>query len=421
MRTTSERDYIRICKREIEKALALDNANSSLKTRNFEYLSQVIAEKSGITISLSTLKRLWREDFSQIPQPATLNALAAVLGYKDWQEFKQKYQKNSGTVRKPLRISKNTSIAFIFLFIITAFILFIIFKKDKAEEPIIHGDIRFTANKTLSSGVPNTVVFTYDVSNVVADSFFIQQSWNYMHREPIDPGKTAISSIYYTPGFHRAKLIANNTVIAQQNVHILSDGWIPYVKYSVYDRLPIYFNRDSAISDGRFNLDIKDLKNANIDMTKEFVVRLVNSRDFGVTDDNFSLNTLFKCDSILPRSCPKMDIMLGFEKNVFWVELVNKGCEHFASYLLGEVYADGKSADLTGLGCNIYNWQDLSITVKDRHAEVILNGNNVIDVSYKQEFGKLASIYYTFNGLGSVDYIRLAGADGQIVFEDNFD
>jgi hypothetical protein len=178
---------------------------------------------------------------------------------------------------------------------------------------------------------------------------------------------------------------------------------------------------DSALSDDRFNLKIKDLREANIDITKEFVVRLVNSRDFGVTDENFSLNTIFKCDSILPRSCPKMDIMLVFEKNVFWVELVKKGCEHYASYLIGEVKADGKSSDLTGLGCDIYDWQDLSITVKDRHAKVILNGNNVLDVTYKNEYGKLEAIYYTFNGLGSVDYISLDGSDGKTVFEDNFE
>jgi len=420
MVSSSEKNYIRICKREIEKALALDNAKSSLKTRNLEYLSQVIAEKSGITISLSTLKRLWKEDFSQIPQPATLNALVSVLDYKDWHEFKQKYQ-HTGKKRKFLSISKNTSIAFISILTVAALILLIIFRKDKVEEPIINGDVVFIANKTISSGVPNTVVFTYDVSNVIADSFFIQQSWNYMHKERIDPNKNAISSIYYNPGFHRAKLIANNTVIEQQNVHILSDGWIPYVKYTIYDRLPMYFNMDSALSGGRFNLKIKNLRESNIDITKEFVVRLVNSGDFGVTDENFSLNTIFKCDSILPRSCPKMDIMLVFEVNVFWVELVNKGCEHYATYLIGEVNADGKSSDLTGLGCDIYEWQDLSITVKDRHAKVILNRNNVIDVSYKNEYGKLKAIYYTFNGLGSVDYISLAGSDGKTVFEDDFE
>jgi len=420
MNIFSEKDYIRICKREIEKALALDNAKSSFQSRNLEYLSQIIAEKSGITLSLSTLKRIWKEDFKQIPQPATLNALVAVLDYKDWQDFKQKYQ-NSGLAKPSFRISKKARIVVLLLFLITAFILFFIFKNNKVNTPVINGEIVFEANNTIASGVPNTVVFTYDVSNVIADSFFIQQSWNYRDKEPIDKSKTAFSSIYHTPGFHRAKLIANDSVIAQQNIHILSDGWMPFTKYSVYDRLPVYFNKDSVIADGRLHLKMTDLKNANIDLTKEFIVRFTNSRDFGVSDDNFSLRTIFKCDSIHPRTCPKMDIMLGFEKNVFWVELVNMGCEHYATYSIGDVYAEGKSADLRNLGCDIYNWQDLTFTVKNRHAEVMLNGKKIITTNYKQEFGQLKTIFYTFNGLGSVDYLSLSGKDGTTIYEDSFD
>ena len=45
-------------------------------------------EKSGIKLSLSTLKRLWKKDYDQTPHPSTLQALVSLLGYKDWQEFK---------------------------------------------------------------------------------------------------------------------------------------------------------------------------------------------------------------------------------------------------------------------------------------------------------------------------------------------
>jgi hypothetical protein len=352
---SSEKEYIQICKREIEKLLALDNASSSLKSRDFEYLSGKIKEKSGIALSVSTLKRLWKDDFLQIPQPATLNALASVLDYRDWQEFKQKNQ--IITTRKVKLINKRTLLfSFIILLVIAVILLLV---KNRSNDPVINGEIHFSADKTISLGVPNTVVFNYDVSNVVADSFFIQQSWNERFRERIDPKKHVISSIYHLPGFHRAKLIANNQVIAKQNVHILSDGWLPYINYDVTDLIPICFNPDSTLSDGHFHIDESDLQHTGIDIKKDFKLRLNNTRDFGVTDDNFSVKTIFKSDSMRTATCPRIEIMLVFEADIFWISLIKKGCEYYVDYKIGEIYANGKDSDLSSLGCNIFEWQNL--------------------------------------------------------------
>lgn len=413
----SEKEYIQICKREIEKLFALDNANSSLKSRDFEYLSGKIQEKSGIALSVSTLKRLWKDDFLQIPQPATLNALASVLGYCDWQEFKQKNQ--IITTRKVKPFNKK-ALLFLF-FILTVIVIILILVRNRSNEPVINGQIHFSADKTISLGVPNTVVFNYDVSNVVADSFFIQQSWNERFRERIDPKKQVISSIYHLPGFHRAKLIANNTVIAKQNVHILSDGWLPYINYDVTDLIPICFNPDSTLSDGHFHIDQSDLQQADIDVKKDFILRLNTSRDFGVTDNNFSVKTIFKSDSIKAATCPRIEIMLVFEADIFWISLVKKGCEYYADYKFGEVFANGKDNDLSSLGCNIFEWQDLEFSVHQKLAEVRLNGKTIIQQKYVQDFGELVGIIYTFDGLGSVDFISVSGADGKIVYQDDFD
>jgi len=413
----SEKEYIQICKREIEKLFAFNNASSSLKSRDFEYLSGKIQEKSGIALSVSTLKRLWKDDFLQIPQPATLNALVSVLDYSDWQEFKQKNQIITTRQVKPV----NKKILLFSFFILLVTIVILILLKNRVNDPVIKGDIHFSADKTISLGVSNTVVFNYDVSNVVADSFFIQQSWNERAKERIDPKKHVISSIYHLPGFHRAKLIANNTVIAKQNVHILSNGWLPYINYEVTDLIPICFNPDSTLSDGHFHIDQSDLKLAGIDIKKDFKLRLNNSRDFGVTDNNFSVKTIFKSDSIKAVTCPRIEIMFVFEANIFWISLIKKGCEYYADYKIGEVFANGKDNDLSSLGCAIFEWQDLEFSVHQKLAEVRLNGKPIIHQKYVQDFGELVGIIYTFDGLGSVDFISVSGANGKIVYQDDFD
>ena len=86
---TNERAYIALCKQQIESRFAFGNGGGYTQ-RDLEALAERIAEKTGTVLSLSTLKRLWKGGFKQRPQPATLNALATLLDYRDWTDFKQR-------------------------------------------------------------------------------------------------------------------------------------------------------------------------------------------------------------------------------------------------------------------------------------------------------------------------------------------
>src|SRR5690606_20768180 len=131
-------------------------------------------EKTGVNISLSTLKRLWKNSYKQSPQLATLNALAAVLDYRDWQEFKLLKRKD----KEPKKNISHIIGAVIGVLLVVGLFSFLslsensMFTNNKIK---INGPITFKASKTVTSGIPNTVIFSYDVSNVEADSFFLQQ------------------------------------------------------------------------------------------------------------------------------------------------------------------------------------------------------------------------------------------------------
>ena len=75
--------------REIEKALQWEKV--ALWTDNdYKRLSVLIFEKTAISISPQTLKRLFgKVKYKEIytPQPATRDALAMFLGYRDWQAY----------------------------------------------------------------------------------------------------------------------------------------------------------------------------------------------------------------------------------------------------------------------------------------------------------------------------------------------
>jgi hypothetical protein len=265
------------------------------------------------------------------------------------------------------------------------------------------------------------VIFKYDVSNVEADSFFIQQTWNPNHRMAIDPKGNAFSNIYYESGYHRARLFANDSMIAMHPIHILSNGWEPHVYYSEKDLVPIEFRNESFITEGQLHLSKSLLEKRQVDGSKHFFSRITNSQEFNVSSDNFSIVTRMKVDSVLNNLCPWMNLLIVTEKHIFNVALQNKGCERYASYKLGEIVRNGEDNDLSALGCNVYDWQEIEINVRNKNAEIYINEEVAFQEVFREDFGKIVGLLYIFEGTGSLDYVTLTGADGQTVFEDNFE
>jgi hypothetical protein len=420
----SEQQFIDLCKNQIEQKFSFGNGNGYTQ-RDLEVLSAYIEEKTGVIISLSTLKRLWKDDYKQSPQLATLNALAAILGHKDWQNFKLANQKKPNSIIPVLK----WAVPAVALLIIIGVLIFgssigswnSATEKKINKAPEITGPVHFEASKTVASGIPNTVIFKYDVSNVVADTFYIQQSWNKDHKVGIDPEGNAVTSIYYESGFHRAKLIANDSVIAMKPIHIISNGWEPHLYRSDSDPELVDFRNEKFIANGQLHLDSSMLTRRNIDYSKRFHSRITNSQVFDVHSDNFSFSTRMKTDRVHDELCAWMDLIIVTDVQTFMVSWTEKGCEKYAAYKLGEIVKKGANNDLSSLGCDVYDWQELEVRVNDRHAAIYLTGQRAYQEVYRQDYGKITALIYIFDGTGSIDYARLKDGNGRIVFEDDFE
>jgi hypothetical protein len=59
--------------------------------------------------------------------------------------------------------------------------------------------------------------------------------------------------------------------------------------------------------------------------------------------------------------------------------------------------------------------------VKNRRAEIHLDGKLAFEEKYLQNFGNIRSLIYLFDGTGSIDYAILKDGSGQVLFEDTFD
>ncbi len=412
----SDKDCLDQCKKEIVEILALGDEQGNVRTRDLEYLMTAIESKSGIKLSLSTLKRIWRSDDDRTPQPATLNALVSILGFDSFQDYKLSISETESD-DKLLNISRRFPIGFTIAILIMG--LFTAYRFWRNYEPPIKihiaDPIKFTADKTVDQGIPNTVVFQYDVTGVVADSFFIQQSWNPANKTWIDTANHFYSSTYYTPGYHMARLMANDSILAYQPIHLLSDGWFPLVMYHVGDVEPIYIPQDLLRDSDSLHLDWNDLENSGVDLSEDFLLRYYNVGDFeGLASDNFRLETKFKCDPSSAPICPNFQIMLIGEGNVFYVPVTQRGCEGELSLLVGEQYMSNRSDDLSSLGVDIFEWNTVEWQVIDKQVSISLNGNEVLAFEFQEDFGEIKGIIYTFNTLGEIAYTRLLKGDEEI-------
>ncbi|MEP7267391.1 MAG: hypothetical protein ABI844_07150, partial [Saprospiraceae bacterium] len=84
----------------------------------------------------------------------------------------------------------------------------------------------FKANKVLSKGLPNSVIFDYDASASLSDSVYIIQTWDIRRKTLVDKNKHHHSTIYYYPGYFRTKLIVDSQIVKTFDIQIATDGWL---------------------------------------------------------------------------------------------------------------------------------------------------------------------------------------------------
>ncbi len=82
---------------------------------------------------------------------------------------------------------------------------------------------------------------------------------------------------------------------------------------------------------------------------------------------------------------------------------------------------NGKTHDLSGLGTNVKEWQDVEIVVKDKKATIRINKKEVLSAGYDQSSGMITGLGFLSNGFPEVDFVTLKTLDGKEIYNNNFD
>jgi len=426
-KSNNEHELVKICLTEL-CAHAGFPAPDNLVQRDLVGLCDIIESRTGVVISLSTIRRLLNGQFSRLPQTATLDAIALSAGYHSWRAFslskktplekpaeKPAEKIEEGAPRDTSRVRAGYVIAGIIL--VLASLGTLAFLISHRTGPGNIDKAQFSAAKVTGNDIPNTVIFSYNVDLVTADSFFIQQSWDRNRRVRVYKHNYTLTDIYYEPGYHTAKLIADDKVIKTVPVSIPTDRWLYYAIEHVPASKPKYIQPRHDPDTGMIKLSLDDLLNSKVDVQKENTFCVVYSpSEIKYSSDNFTMKCRVRVKEVNNESCPKLALEVYCQNYFMIFSSTLKGCTSELTAEFGEQTLDGKSADLSGLGANLREWQDMEFSVRDKKVHIRINGADVLTSAYTQSSGLITGLGFISNGLCEVAFVDLQTADGKAIY-----
>lgn len=413
-----DQELLEQLKKKIEEVSSLP-VPEKWSQKDYDFLVYFIEEKSGVRISLSTLKRIWKNENNRLPHIATLDALSQVAFEKKWLSLKADVVPNRNAFsEKKLNSKLLWPILGGILVLVVLFSSYTYLRNTPVQDILNTENVSFSAQATVANVVPNSIVFDYDVSDIQADKFYIQQSWDKRRSVEIYKENKTQTDIYYEPGLFKAKLIADSTIIAEIPVHIKTKDWF---LQAVQENVKVPFDKSQWLSNGTLGVSDSGELAENIDLEKTLQMLFCNSRNFGTDGDNFSYSSSVKMDTLTSVPCPSISIVVKGDNNYFMMQVLKKGCESEAFLKISEKRISGKTNDLTILGTNVYEWQNLEITVTNKVLTMKRNGTILYQDSYQDTIGTIKEITYIFNGIGTIDNVVLKDANGSITYADDFD
>ncbi|MBB5623322.1 hypothetical protein HDE69_004406 [Pedobacter cryoconitis] len=392
-------------------------AGSEWTSYDFEMLSNDIQTATGVILSVTTLKRLWgRLKYGSTPTTTTLNTLAKFAGYNDWREFKHKLPLD----HLPMPIAENLPLetgvkkadgkwkywlSGLSLLLITSYVILLLSTQTKAS--VEHTVYKFSSNKIKTAGLPNSVIFNYDATAADKDSVFISQSWDITRKVVVPAQQHTYSSIYYNPGYYRAKLIVGQQIVKEHDLMISSDGWLAMVHKD--GGVPLYFKKNEVLKNNKIEVNEEILSKYNIPLQPALPeLRFYNVRDMGdLRNDHFILETTLKSDFHQGNAaCQRVEVLILCKDETIIIPLCSKGCVGDLSLYVAGTTVESKNTDLSKFGCNLDEWVKVRVESKNRHMRFFINGEEAYSLNFFSKPAAIVGLQYRFNGTGAVKDTR---------------
>jgi len=270
---------------------------------------------------------------------------------------------------------------------------------------------QFSSNKTVLAGVPNSVIFKYDARAAGDDTVFISQSWDISRKFAVPKDKREYSSIYYHPGYFRAKLIVGKQIVKEHDLMISSNGWLAAIEQ---DDVPVYFKQKEFLKGHNVEVDKATMEAYNISLQPTVPsLRFYNVQDMGnLRTDNFSFETTIKSNfNQGSAACQRVQILILCKNDVFIIPICAKGCVGDLNLYAGGKFMESKNTDLSKFGRDMNQWVPLKVEAKDKHIRILVDGEEATAFTGEYEPSDIVGVQYRFDGPGAVKDTRFTKGD----------
>jgi hypothetical protein len=427
----NDRYYINIIIRRIEKKLGWKKV--SLWTDNeFKKLGLLIYEKTAISISPQTLKRLFgKVKYKEVyhAQPATKDALARLIDYHDWDAFVKDQHYSIYKYLTVIRVSINgrlnkKSVALILSSVILAFLVIIV------SRTISNTQITFYA-ENVTGMAPHTVSIHLNVSKLKNKDLYIDfdqsEEEDPSRGELIDKNLKLINHCFESPGYYNVKLVSKGKILASTKIHVLSEGWNSYYFNNDNFRLRKFVfelqNRVQKVEkNGILYISPAELINKGFNGNTVYYLEHLMYKDFHVSADNCVFEAGYKNSSEIGGiSCYDVEFRIIGENGLVSVILVQKGCYRWSEITVGEKHLNGKYNDLSFLSADLSDWNQMKILLNKNKAVLVNNSDTIFTTQYEELLGQVKGIRFVTKGSGAFDYVRLFNDRHELAFDENFD
>ncbi|MDN5284305.1 MAG: hypothetical protein JWR38_579 [Mucilaginibacter sp.] len=391
------------------------------QSKDFENLNLLIFDKTKISLSASTLRRIWgRVAYHHLPSPTTLDTLARFAGFENWRAFTRQQK----PIEAPLNNTDNTpeqikqkptwrlKIALIIIAIIATTLIAMYMKKEPAT---VVGAYAFSY-KPVTRDIPNSVIFSYNATTSPTDSVFIQQSWDPQTRTLVDKNLNRHTSVYYRPGSYHAKLLVNKQIVKELPLLIATNGWLGLI---AHQPIPVYLNRTEYINQDMMSLPLATILKKNIELEPQPpMVEFYNVGNFEpVPLNDFSFSVEVKNGYYEgAATCRFMEISLITDGVPVIIPLSAKGCVSDLNLLDGANMVSGKKTDLSGFGTDLGEWVKVTCRNTSSKIQYYVNDKLAYESALPHKKLNIVGLGYYFQGTGSVKKIELRRAD-KVVFQ----
>lgn len=403
MSTQEEHKTLKTCLLLIEQKLGWGKS-STWHNDMFAELSELIQQKTGVLLSSTTLKRVWgRVHYESSPSISTLNTLAQFIDYKNWRDFKL----NTST-SKPNFFQKKV-VPYLGIIVPSAALLtliFISFFSMTLNNTAVEKDYSTITFKSrpIVEGLPNSVVFDFNLDNVKSDSIYIQQFWDRTKTIKLEAGQKQATGIYYFPGYFRSKLLIDGEIIKEHDLFIKSNGWSGTLDY---EPVPKYYTEKELFSKQKLSfppITLEEVGKSETPLVSSF--HLID--DLGVSGDHISIQTSVK-NTFNDKwaVCQTLRFVILGTEGAMIIPFTQLGCISDIGLLLNDVYLNGKKHDLSSFGIDLSDLTPIKIDINDKNVRIFVKDKLIYSGKYNESIGRLVGIRYRFLGAGEVESIEI--------------